>query len=287
MAKSEVPISLFSFQDIVTSLTGIMVIVILVIALQMMETTQQLEQQPEDPEWQELLEENKRLQAVLAALQNDEAEQTPEEEEFQALLDMDESAVEELLAQARSRLQAALEALEQAVALRDQLAKEVEAQRSQRQAELAKIQTELSQREKMLRELANELEKLEQKIAAAREKIRVLEMAKVDLKGKGGMKARKLQFSFKGSREFTPILVECQGNGNFRAGAYLSKDVQSFSSLRALCSWLKRFDSSQYYPVLLLRRGALEKEQEIVAQVEKVCSQLGKDPIPDDVEVFP
>ena len=57
MKNSGTPISLFSFQDIVTSLTGIMVIVILVIVLQLVEATYNYENPKSDnPEYLELKE---------------------------------------------------------------------------------------------------------------------------------------------------------------------------------------------------------------------------------------
>jgi hypothetical protein len=37
--KKSTPISLFSFQDIITSLTGIMIVVVLIISLQLVEST--------------------------------------------------------------------------------------------------------------------------------------------------------------------------------------------------------------------------------------------------------
>ena len=68
------PISLFSFQDIVTSLTGIMIIVILVIALQMIETMQEaLHDPPPTKEYSELQQRINDLRSKLATLKNDDA----------------------------------------------------------------------------------------------------------------------------------------------------------------------------------------------------------------------
>lgn len=287
MAKSDVPISLFSFQDIVTSLTGIMVIVILVIALQMMETTQELERQPEDPEWQELLEENQRLQATLAALKSGQMpDDSPEAEEFQLLLAMDEAEVEALLADARHQLQASLDELAQAEAMCEQAAAELADLTASSAAVRDDAREQLEILKAQMQQLAEELDNLEEEIAALREQVRVLELAKVDLEGQGEMKAKKLNFAFTGSRNYTPILVECLGGNRFKGGVYLSKDVMDFTSLEALCRWLGRFDTAQYYPVLLIRKNAFADEGEIVAAVEKTVMRLGKDPIPNDVEVF-
>ncbi|MBQ6471369.1 MAG: hypothetical protein IJJ33_05260, partial [Victivallales bacterium] len=76
MRNRGVPISLFSFQDIITSLTGVMIIGILVIALQLVDSIRKKQATPPlDPEFEEMQRELAELRRQLQMYSETEMEE--------------------------------------------------------------------------------------------------------------------------------------------------------------------------------------------------------------------
>lgn len=285
------PISLFSFQDIITSLTGIMIIVILVIALQMLETVQQSQDAPPPP--QEYTDVQKTLEELKARLHALENQQEPLPEEWLEILNSTPEAIEAM----RKREEARNESLKKKKQSNQKTIETLKEKYAAIQEKLNKAEQELKELQQSLEtplaESKEENKELEKKLAELKDKLARLLEEERKLVNAIAAKRKKLEFSFVGERTHTPILVECKGN-SFRAGVYLSKDIRDFSSgdfddnLNALCKWLKGFDFSHYYPVLLYRESAIQHCNSIEGKIKNLDSSLkfGKDPISNDISVF-
>ena len=284
------PVSLFSFQDIVTSLTGIMVIVILVIVLQLAEATYDYENPKEAPrEYHELKAKIAELTERIAKVKQ-EGDEIPEElkpylkvteEELASQLERERLAAENLINE-KDNLQKEMEArkltlaqIQEQLRLLEEKMKEARKIKEALEAQLKEIEND-----EELARLAQEKQKLEQQCERIRNDIRI--------------EADKVEFSFRGTISRKPILIECAGSG-FRAQVYKEdNEVMQFTSgsfnanLDSLLDWLKKKDLKKCYPVLLFRRGGFAKFDDIVLAMYRLDSNmpLGMEPLDDNVKVF-
>ena len=284
------PVSLFSFQDIVTSLTGIMVIVILVTVLQLAEATYDYENPKEAPrEYHELKAKIAELTERIAKVKQ-EGDEIPEElkpylkvteEELASQLERERLAAENLINE-KDNLQKEMEArkltlaqIQEQLRLLEEKMKEARKIKEALEAQLKEIEND-----EELARLAQEKQKLEQQCERIRNDIRI--------------EADKVEFSFRGTISRKPILIECAGSG-FRAQVYKEdNEVMQFTSgsfnanLDSLLDWLKKKDLKKCYPVLLFRRGGFAKFDDIVLAMYRLDSNmpLGMEPLDDNVKVF-
>ncbi|MBQ9369067.1 MAG: hypothetical protein IJT83_14895 [Victivallales bacterium] len=278
------PISLFSFQDIVTSLTGIMVIVILVIVLQLAEARFNYENPKSDnPEYLELKEKMKELAERLKQLKT-AGEEMPEEvkaylntpvEAIDSQLETEKKATASMNAEMERNakdkvtLKLTLEQIRQLLEASKAEKKDKEKKREDVDAKLAAAEKDGS-----TETLERQLEQLRLENERLRNNIRIT--------------ADKVEFSFTGVMSRQPILIECTGNG-FRAQVYKSDDaVTEYKSLSSLENWLRQQDLKTCYPVLLLRKSYFSHLDEILIALHRVDKDivLGIEPLDDKVKVF-
>ena len=289
MKERGTPISLFSFQDIVTSLTGVMVIIILVIVLQLVEAVYDYENPKSDnPEYLALKGKIQELEGRVQQLK-ETGEEIPEE--FKVFLQISEDEIGNELSQAQD-------------------AKAMLSSEKERNAEdIKKISLSMEQIKELLRASKAEKEKAEAAREAADKKLQnskedpgIIEMERrlqslqlenERLRNQIRISAEKVEFSFKGIMSRQPILVECLGTG-FRAQVYKSGEgVRNFtggdfeSNLSNLISWLRTKDMMRSYPVLLLRKESFSKIDRIEEELYKMDGiRIGKEPLNDKVKVF-
>ena len=284
------PVSLFSFQDIVTSLTGIMVIVILVIVLQLAEARFDYENPKSDnPEYLELKARIKELS-----------------ERMKQLKEAGEDISEEL----RSYLNTSVEAIDSQLQREEMAVSAMEAEKERNEKEMVTIKLSLEQirelmkavqEEKMAKEHSRDA--VEAKIAMAEgdDSLQKLEQQLLNLQLEGErlkneirITADKVEFSFVGVMSRQPILIECTGNG-FRAQVYKSGDaVKEFKggsmsrNISSLIDWLKTKDLKRSYPVFLLRKSFFSHLGELRDSLEDIDKNLvmGMEPLDDKVKIF-
>ena len=284
------PVSLFSFQDIVTSLTGIMVIVILVIVLQLAEATYDYENPKEAPK------EYHELKAKIAELTESIAKAKQEGDEIPEELKPYLNVTEEELASQLERERLAAENLRSE---KDNLKKEMEA----RKLALELLQKKLRLVEEKIKEARKNKEALEarlkeiendEEIARLEQEKQKLEQQRERIRNDIRIEADKVEFSFRGTMSRRPILIECTGSG-FCAQVYKEDDgVTQFTNgsfnanLDSLLAWLKKKDLKKCYPVLLFRRGGFAKFYDICSAIRRLDSNmpLGMEPLDDNVKVF-
>ncbi len=276
--KHSNPISLFSFQDIITSLTGIMIVVVLVIILQLVETTAVVtaksSQQPEYvalKEEYETLQKNKlELTAKLAASQNKRA-------------DFADISLPELREMIRQQLKEA--------ALQEALLEE----KSGELDKLGKAVKTLEEHDSSLKKEFNELTRAENRVLELQSVFLALQNKQKQVEEMIEKKKKMLRIEFSGEISRTPILIECNPWG-FRAARSQEQKIttfgdpktSAFSQISPLISWLKNQSLSDMYPVLLIREGALDSAGNLEGQLYKELPgvPIGKEPLITGEECF-
>ena len=290
MKDKGTPVSLFSFQDIITSLTGIMVIVILVIVLQLAEATNDYEN-PKDapPEYQELKTKIAELTERIKTVRN-EGEELPEE--VKPYLNVSEEDLAKLL----GKEEAAGKNLSDEKSGNQRVIDENKLSMNQNKGQAGRVKADIQglQKDKDALDAKCNAVKNDQTNASLEKTVsdnrRKCQALREEIKLKGKM----VTFSFKGTMSRQPILVECLKDG-FRAKVYNGNDnpVSFMSgnisdSLKELVSWIKEMDLNQCYPVFLLRPDAFPNVDLIRAQFDSLDSKLpiGMEPLDDKVRVF-
>ena len=290
MKDKGVPISLFSFQDIVTSLTGIMVIVILVIVLQLAEAVFEYEKpRAENPEYQELKRKMTEVAQKIEQL-NNAGEQIPDEvmafantskEKIDSTLNIEENANAAMRAeQAKNteELTTIKLSLDQILILLNGVDAKMANARKAKQDSDRKIDT--VKKDNTIPQMRKDLDELQRRCERLKNEIKI--------------NADKVEFSFTGVLSRQPIIIECYGIG-FNAQLYKANTpVKSFaggsfqSNLSELCTWLNGMDMEKCYPLLLLRRNAFSHLNEIQLRISSLGRNivLGKEPLDDNVRVF-
>jgi chromosome segregation ATPase len=284
------PISLFSFQDIITSLTGIMIIIILVIVLQLVETVSSLGTKIQaDEEYLQWKSEVQALQSKLMQLQEADSRYS---EEILKLFPLSSEDLQRLIKKEELLQQVHQQELNKARLEQENLNAQIAATRKESkdsQTRLAELLKEQAALQEALNTLTNQERDITRLLTAIEEGKRSQSKLEEQVKNLG----TELEFSFPGTLQRHPLLIECLGDG-FRAASYGQKDVQDFTqkgfsgNLRDLLTWLKTFDLWKTYPVLLYREDALQKHHEIEEKILNLSSgiRLGREPVAADSKIF-
>ncbi|GEM_PF-5645191 len=277
MRKKDIQVSFFSFQDIVTSLSGVMIIIVLVLALQLVDQTTNAIKRA-NPEYEKLIHESEEARNRLATAQSEIVPSEWEEafqpffglstQELKDILKMDQQVVEEQT----KKLEGIRQRCENLSKLIQEELVKVDEARQERDSSQAKL-TEVEIRNQSLKDELQmhreEEEQLSQKLEET---------------------TKKLSFAFRGINNLRPLLVECRNDGSFRAVEYpaQSHEVKEFQNLFTLCVWLRNYNAKEFYPVLLFRRGSLARSSEIQSAIKTISPkiQLGREPVADDEVVF-
>ena len=290
MKNRGAPVSLFSFQDIVTSLTGIMVIVILVIVLQLAKARFEYENPKSDnPEYLELKSKMKELSERIRQLK-EVGEEIPEE--LKAFLNTPVEIIDSQL-ETETKASAAMTAekernekdkvtmkltMEQIKALLKATREDKKAKEQKRDAVNAKL----------------EEAELDANAQTMRRQLETLQLENERLKNEIRIAADRVEFSFVGVMSRQPILIECSGNG-FRAQVYKSGEaIKEFrggnlnSNISSLVGWLRTKDLKRSYPVLLIRKSFFMHLDELGNKLYSLDKDivLGIEPLGDEVKVF-
>ncbi len=268
--NSESPISLFSFQDIITSLTGIMLTVVLLLALELINSRQK--QAEASPLAQELElakqirnaaeKRKKELEADIARLQEASMSSFKYDSE---ILRMNEQALKE-----------EFEKIEQALTLatieKDKLDKKL--------AEQSKRAEVLKEEQHKKDEIKNKAEKIVKENKLLEEKLGKVNEA-LDKKRKG------VKVSFSGGTDKKPVLVECSKK-LVRVSVFQSGEVKEFrpespiltDMVKDVVSYLSTLPSSRYYIVFLAKpsSGAYFDFLQRYSS-EKLEHSIGEEPI--------
>ena len=272
--KKSSPISLFSFQDIITCLTGIMIVVVLVILLQLVESTAAVVKRLEmQPEYQVLKAKVKALEAEKKKVANSVKSGEKEAAGYAKL------SLPELEQQLREELNG-----------RDALLRQLEMLRQNNQLQEERLQL-AAQNFTRLQQQLKQLQQDKSGIAAVQKELQQQQKEQSLLKRKIADKRKSLRIQIRGASDLTPLLVECNGWG-FRCKVHPDGAVNTFgtpgsgsasSQCGALKSWLQS-QRGDTFVVLLFRPASLAFYNDIMAALEG--RRVGKELIDGKEEIF-
>ena len=264
--KKSSPISLFSFQDIVTSLTGIMIVIVLVITLDLVHAmAEALAPANQLPEIKLLKEEHDSLMARQEKLK-EKLRKTSDPADLRLSLpelQLQIKRMEEVLAQQKDRKLALRNASEENTRKEDAL-KKMESELAQEKVKMTKLQEKQNALQKQYLRILEQ----KRKLAESQEK-----------------KRKMLRFEFSGRSAKTPILIECNGWG-FRSQPFPDGTISTFgrkgitrgeNEIPSLIAWLKKHSPLHYYPVFLFREKALEYHNELLSRLSAFNYEMGRE----------
>jgi hypothetical protein len=259
--KNSTPISLFSFQDIITSLTGIMIVVVLIISLQLVESSQAVaaiaKLRPEydvlKKAYQQQLEKRKNLEKkIVSKAEAAEKYAKYSLEEINKIIN-EEEVFSGVLNEKKIKAEKALS--------------DVVRQNAQRKVRIEQLKKEL----KDLSRHKDEIKELQAEMLA-------LQKEQANISSLIQRKSKKLRFEFAGLDNQTPLLIECNAWG-FRCKRYPDGEVVTFGNpdsgslpkqLAALEKWINDNGISESYPVLLYREESAVYYERIVQTLFKI-----------------
>lgn len=277
--KKESPISLFSFQDIITCLTGIMIVIVLVILLQLVETTANIAAKVQlQPEYKILKTRMEQMLALRDELKNKLKNSKKEQDEF---FDKSTAELKSIVGKERKYTHT----------LKRDLAK-VEKNFSLLVLEIEKTKLRI---EKIKNEI-RELYKSENEILELKAELLALQKRQGEVSQKIEQKRKTIRFEFSGYDHLKPLLIECNFWG-FRAKKYPDGEVLFFGTpqktnakrqIPNLMSYLRQEGLYSTYPVLLFRNDSLVIYEDLMKALYEVNKNItiGKEPLGEKEECF-
>lgn len=269
MAKreEESPVSLFSFQDIITSITGIMFLIVLLLLLVMLSSHISENSAENNELLQTMKQEIAELKEVLYKLQNDQ--QTLD----QAAAELKKLTPAELAAQ-KLALQNQLLILRQKTAQHD-------SNLVKKQKQLENIQSEL----RFLQERYNNTVSENNKLTAS---IKNIASENQQLKQRLTMKKRLIKYSITNRTAKTPLIAEVSADGiillDVAGNKIINLQVSNnpTESLRRMEKHLDTLDNQQFYLSTAVKPGGFKCAIQLLNILKKRQFERGIEILPDD-----
>lgn len=253
--KNSNPISLFSFQDIITCLTGIMIVIVLVILLQLVDALSKTTGESDlTPQYNE----KKQERDLLKARKNELLEKLRElEKENKKIMKSTPDELAEKIKREQVYLRYLSESLQKTDAVLEK-EKEIQKQLAAQLEEQIQIKEKTALSENELEHMQAELEELKEKERQLRKDYE--------------RKKNFVRFSFVGMNERTPILIECSSWG-FQTKVYPdgekrvwgTKDSSKFMDLLPeLKKYVMRFEKNEIYLVFFFREQTMIRMEDIL-----------------------
>ena len=263
-------ISLFSFQDIITSITGIMFLVVLLLVLIMLtshEPTAQTEQ-PESEENREMLAQIATLQKQLEDMKN---VQISVDEELKKLRQLSPEAVEAKIKELEKKLQQKAQEIQDAI---KELEKD-QAQLEELENKVKKINKELAPKQEKLQKLENERKNLENQIKKKKAEIE--------------QKKKMMEFSIDNNTNKIPVLVEIDKDGcqimNISDGKHIDLRVNNrpADSIKKFWQYLAgNCNPTSNYVTLVIKPSAFPYVENMINTLKQKNYERGVEILPDE-----
>ena len=265
-SSEESPVSLFSFQDIITSITGIMFLVVLMLILIMLTSRPETKRQSSE-NIQALQSELAELKSKLRQLRSDSQDLSRQLEDLKKL-----SPEEMARLQEQNRRQLQIE-----------------------QAELEKLLQEINRKNLQLKVRQQEITELE-KITKPRKKVieniqkELADITKViiDKENKLRQRSRVMKYVIHSNMIKRPVLAELDQNGV----RLLDIDKQQFTDLRRpgkaqdslalLALELGKYDKNQVYFSVAVKPGGFKYAMPLLTMLKNHNLERGTEILPDD-----
>ncbi len=266
-------ISFFSFQDIITSITGIMFLVVMMLVLLVVSrstapTAKEKQVDKDVAELQSKLDDLKRKIAANAA-SRDEMRRRMEE-----LKQLDLASLEEKKAELLRRMEAVSQSISQEKVNRAELEKMVAAAReaeAKLQAESLQLEAEQSDAEKLQKEASTETETLG-KLLKHKENV--------------------VRFVWQGNIAQRPLLAVCSKEeiavqDGLNGKPLFTARAQEGALTDQFLDWCRKQGSHQYYFVLLVKPSAFVYAEVLSHRLKELGFERGREALPaDDFEVM-
>jgi myosin heavy subunit len=251
------PISLFAFQDIITSVTGIMILITLILALELIQKTEGSPQNRTNEltaELQQATQQAATVQTTVAATQaeieNIRASLAGSETELLATLKVDSTKVSQQLqdlAELNKLLEAELAASTRQVQEAETASQSIEAEKDSK----AQDHQTLESINETVQQKIEELKKLRQ--------------------------ANRVIFNTSQSGPKTPWLVELGADKILAAEAGKKGPPQSFATPVAFVTWARKQNRASQYFVLLVKPATITQFETVRQALEKAGFEVGFD----------
>lgn len=276
--NSDPPISLFSFQDIVTTLIGIMVLFVLLLSLELIEATRLFEENSP------LAEELKVLREKRQSLEERADELRRRREELSSELDTVGEMSEEERRYMAGKTEERLAAAKRASAEVEERLREAE----ERKAAAEKEAGQLAERE---REFETRLAVVEESRRRNEESRRQNQELREEVRRLGNA----VSVEFPGDMTKQPVLIECSGSG-FRLKRLASQEIREIpfqgvtftEDIERLFAVLGEYPASSCYMVFLIKPSAANYAEYLLAQFSRRMSsyEMGMDPLHERENCF-
>ena len=248
--------SLFSFQDIITSVTGIMILVTLVMAVELVQRTEQAPQQQTAELVKELEhqinETRDAVEELRAQMQQQQKDVTPD-----AFLDI-------------STLQVKFRRVQDHRQRGSQDSKDLAQRRQKTDSQLARIRREQISRKDEIATLA----KLQEELSKKKEQLKKLS------------RGNRVVYNPAQGTSRTPWLVELSGTKIVVARMGISAAPQEFSDIPAFQGWVSQLVPSSNYCMVVIRPTAVDSYGDILKMLDGRAIQYGYDAIDEKVIVI-
>ena len=276
--NNEAPVSLFSFQDIITTLTGIMLLFLLVMALIMIQVNSELQKtSPVYEQLQQVRKENKALEADIAQTEQEISSLRKRERELKkrdnAQLKLEKFSLEQQLKQQKHELDA----------LKEKCAEQQkkQAQQTRRKQELTRQNSELEQKKKEL--------------AAVKKRIDIQKDQSTELHKKIKEKRNAITITTGTDTYKKPLVIECSGDfirvvpkDKNRIRKFERKTPVLPDMIKEAMRYIRTFPASTNYYILLIRPSAVPYSNFILKMLRGTSRNLeyGIEPILENEELF-
>ena len=276
--NNEAPVSLFSFQDIITTLTGIMLLFLLVMALVMIQVNSELQKNsPVYEQLQQVRKENRALSADIQRTEQEIAALRKRKRELQsrddAQLKLDKFALENQLKEQQRELDALKRKL-------DDLQKKRIVQ--------TRLQQELTRKRQ-------ELEQKKKELATAKERIEKEKAVNKNLLKKIDAKRRSITITTGGDTNKKPLIMECSGDkvrvvpsDRAKMRIFKCETPVVADMVNEAIEFARRFPASENYYVLLIKPSAASYMEFLQNKLRTAIPNLeyGMEPVQENEEFF-
>ncbi len=262
-------ISLFSFQDIITSLTGIMFLVVLLLVLLLL-SSHTISAPPQVEEHSEATALQEQLAVLKQELQELEQSQQQTVQRLELLRKLSPEEVKRNISD-----------MEQKLRILQNNLQEAEAKLQIQQELLAQLQQEIAADNELKKNIQSELEQMQKQFDELQSAI--IRQRKENENNKNLMK-----FSIERSTNKSPLLVELDKNGVIMLVVDTDEKIdyripgKAQSSIDNFLAGLNGFSSLRYYVCILVKPSGFPYAQELTNSLKNKNYERGIEIMPDD-----
>ncbi len=275
--SSEPPVTLFSFQDIITSITGIMILVVLLLILNIIES--KLSSRPADAQNAKSLAD---IRAQLDELRRKLAEEKAWKEENRKML---ENAM-------NSDLDALPSMIDKESQRKKQLAKDNEDAARKIEEGVAKAKTVEASNKELDKKAEEQKEAVKELESVTDARLEELRESREEMRKKSEQEKKRIYFSFERQEGKEPLLVECSRNG-IKVKIIRTGEIMEFadtsnsyvSIVNSFSDWIRnRSSAGGEYIVFTVKPSASGYINTLKGKITELKYQSGMEPVEEEME---